>query len=85
MLNNQLETVMSLPETTKPLMTRREALKFINSLGFPISKDHFDKLCLPSRHSGPPIATRWGLRPLYEEDAVRLWAFSRSNQAEQAA
>lgn len=69
---------MSLPTPTKPLMTRGQALKFINDLGFPISKDHFDKLCLPSRKAGPPIAARWGLRPMYDPDAVRAWAMARS-------
>jgi hypothetical protein len=59
-------------------MTRWQALKLINDLGFPISKDYFDKLCLPSRKSGPPVAARWGLRPMYDADAVRDWAMARS-------
>jgi hypothetical protein len=78
---------MTGPTPSKPLMTRCQALKFINSLGFPISKDHFDKLCLPSRRGGPPVAARWGLRPMYDEDGLRNWAMSRSskNPADRAA
>lgn len=69
-----------------PLMTRYQALKFINKLGFPISKDHFDKLCLPSRKSGPPVAARWGLRPMYDEAQLRDWAMTRSSHpADQVA
>ena len=77
---------MTPPTPTKPLMTRWQALKFINALGFPLSKDHFDKLCLPSRRTGPPVAARWGLRPMYDEDAIRDWAMARSSHpADQAA
>ena len=77
---------MSTPTPTNPLMTRYQALIFINSLGFPISEDHFNKLCLPSRRTGPPVAARWGLRPMYDENSLRLWAMSRSsNPADRVA
>lgn len=58
----------------KPLMTRNQAFEFLISLGFPITEGYFNKICLPSRNGGPPVAKLWGRRPLYDADQVLAWA-----------
>jgi hypothetical protein len=68
---------MSATETKKPLMTRKQALAFLLEHGFPITEAYFNKLCLPSRNAGPPVAKLWGPRPLYQADQVLAWAESR--------
>jgi hypothetical protein len=73
---------MSIPtaakgNTSERLMTRKQALEFIRSHGFPISDAYFSKLCLPSRNSGPPVARWFGGRPLYEPAPTLAWANSR--------
>jgi hypothetical protein len=73
---------MSLSTPDKPMMTRSGACKLINSLGLPISQSHFAKICLPSRKEGPPVAARWGLRPMYREDDIREWVMVRSAKYE---
>jgi hypothetical protein len=68
----------------KPLMTRKQALAYLHSLGFPMAEAYFNKLCLPSRNSGPPVAKQWGPRPLYDADQVLSWIEARC-RASQAA
>ena len=73
---------MSIPtaaadEISTRLMTRKQALEFIRSHGFPISEAYFSKLCLPSRNSGPPVARWFGGKPLYEAKPTLDWAHSR--------
>jgi hypothetical protein len=63
---------------SKPLMTRKQALAFLLEHGFPITEAYFNKLCLPSRNAGPPVAKLWGGgRPLYHADKVLAWAEAR--------
>jgi hypothetical protein len=64
-------------DTSERLMTRKQALEFIRSRGFPISDAYFSKLCLPSRNSGPPVARWFGGRPLYAAESTLAWAHSR--------
>jgi hypothetical protein len=68
---------MSLTESNKPLMTRKQALELLHSRGFPMTEAYFNKICLPSRNAGPPVAKLWGPRPLYDENQVLVWAESR--------
>jgi hypothetical protein len=74
---------MSLTDTKSPLMTRRQTLEYLHSLGFPMTETYFNKLCLPSRNAGPPIAKLWGPRPLYDADQVLAWAESRCRPVSQ--
>jgi hypothetical protein len=64
-------------DSSERLMTRKQALEFIRSHGFPISEAYFSKLCLPSRNSGPPVARWFGGKPLYEAKPTLEWAHSR--------
>jgi hypothetical protein len=62
-----------------PLLTRREAAEFITvGLGMPLAFSTLAKLC--ALHEGPPVARRWGRRPLYLRDDLRAWAEKRSRQ-----
>jgi hypothetical protein len=73
---------MSIPtaatgDTSHRHMTRKQALEFLHAHGFPLSEAYFNKLCLPSRNSGPPVARWWGGKPLYAAEATLAWAESR--------
>jgi hypothetical protein len=73
---------MSIPtaatgDTSQRHMTRKQALEFLHAHGFPLSEAYFNKLCLPSRNSGPPVARWWGGKPLYEAEGTLAWANSR--------
>ena len=73
------------PTPDEPLLTRWQALKLVNALGFPLTEHHFNKLCLPSRKTGPIVACRWGLRPMYRAADVKAWCYARSSHpADQA-
>jgi hypothetical protein len=68
---------MSINALSKPLMTRKQTLEYLHSLGFPMTETYFNKICLPSRNAGPPVAKLWGPRPLYDAELVLAWAESR--------
>lgn len=68
---------MSGTNNEEPLLTRRQALEYINALGFPIRESYFNKICLPARNEGPRIERRWGHRPLYRAEDVKIWALAR--------
>jgi hypothetical protein len=77
---------LSLPQQTsqaepKRFMTRKQALQFLHEHSFPISEAYFNKICLPSRKAGPPVARWWGGKPLYDPDATLAWAESRCSSA----
>jgi hypothetical protein len=44
-----------MPETTKPLMTRRQ-IAALRANGFPIGDGTLMKLCAPALGEGPPVA-----------------------------
>lgn len=60
-----------------PLLTREQLRQRLNDRGFVISAGYFNRLCIPSRNQGPPVAKWWGSRPLYELDAGLAWAGQR--------
>jgi hypothetical protein len=73
---------MSIPtaatgDTSQRHMTRKQALELLHAHGFPLSEAYFNKLCLPSRNSGPPVARWWGGKPLYAAETTLAWANSR--------
>ena len=77
-----METVMSAEKPTAETtpqrhMTRKQALEFLHAHGFPLSEAYFNKLCLPSRNFGPPVARWFGGKPLYEAKSTLAWANSR--------
>jgi hypothetical protein len=68
-----------------PLLTREQLRQRLVAAGYPISLSYFNKICLPSRNAGPPVATWFGKRPLYELEPALAWAKSLCRPAEQAA
>ena len=68
---------MTIETKPSPLLTREQVRQRLNDRGFPLTASYFNKICLPSRNAGPPIAKWWGKRPLYSLDAAFAWAESR--------
>ncbi len=62
----------------KAFLTRTQLLEYLPQHGFPIGRSTLDKMCMPSRGEGPPVAAWWpgrgGNRPLYEPSAAMAWA-----------
>lgn len=72
-------------ETTKPvLFTREELRQQLKQHGYPVSASYFNKICLPSRDAGPPVAKLWGRRPLYDLNAALAWAEARCTEPDTA-
>lgn len=67
------------------LLTRKQLCHELNERGYVISPAYFAQLCLPSRNQGPPVATWWGARPLYDFQAALAWAEGRCKTASTAA
>ena len=65
------------PKEIRSFVTREDLRKYLNSLGYPITATYFNKLCLPSRNAGPPVAIVWGKRPLYTKEEGLKWAEGR--------
>ena len=59
---------------TKRHYTRAELCAKLREIGFPISMAKLNKLCAPSENKGPPVASWWGPRPLYDLDHGIAWA-----------
>jgi hypothetical protein len=68
---------MTIESKSSPLLTREQVRLRLNEQGFPLTASYFNKICLPSRNAGPPIAKWWGKRPLYDLGAALDWAESR--------
>jgi hypothetical protein len=68
-----------------PLLTREQLRQSLNEAGYPIAASYFDKICLPSKNSGPPVAKQWGKRPLYKLDDGLAWAENRCKTPATAA
>jgi len=64
-------------QESERLLTRREAVVFLNRHGFPISLSTIAKMSMPSRGEGPRAEGRWGGRDLYRPDRLLLWARAR--------
>jgi autotransporter passenger strand-loop-strand repeat protein len=62
-----------MPETTKPLMTRRQIAAYLRANGFPIGDGTLMKLCAPAQGEGPPVAAWLGNRALHDPDVVIEW------------
>jgi hypothetical protein len=58
-----------MPESTKPLMTRRQIGVYLRANGFPIGDGTLMKLCAPACGEGPPVAAWLGNRALHDPDA----------------
>jgi hypothetical protein len=58
-------------------LTRRQLADYLSASGFPISKSTLDKLAMPSRGEGPPLAGFWSNRALYDPAKALAWAKSR--------
>jgi hypothetical protein len=71
------QTPIAQGEPAERHMTRKQALAYLRERGFPVSESYFNKLCLPSRNAGPPVARWWGGKPLYAVHPLLLWAESR--------
>jgi hypothetical protein len=71
---------MTTEQNTSLLLTREQTRLRLNEYGFPLTASYFNKICLPSRNAGPPIAKWWGKRPLYSLDAALAWAESRCTE-----
>jgi hypothetical protein len=68
---------MLVPETTKPLMTRRQIGAYLRANGFPIGDSTLMKLGAPARGDGPPVTAWLGKRALHDPDAALAWARRR--------
>lgn len=66
-----------MPETTKPLMTRRQIGAHLRANGFPIGDGTLMKMCAPACGDGPPVAAWLGNRALHDPDAALTWARGR--------
>jgi hypothetical protein len=62
-------------------MTRDQVREFLSERGYILGASYFNKLCLPSRKAGPPVAVFWGKRPLYRARDALAWAESRCRPA----
>jgi hypothetical protein len=74
----------------KPLMTIDQLAEHLRANGFPIATRTLGQYVKPCINTGPPVAQRWGRRPLFDPDAALAWAHSRLNpgqsgEQEQAA
>jgi hypothetical protein len=64
---------------TRPV-TRDELYTLLREHGIPIGRSTLDKMCMPSRGEGPPVAAWWPgrgknqYRPLYDPTAALNWA-----------
>ena len=67
---------------SEPLMTREQTAEFLTGRGFPITKGTLEQY--HSKKVGPPIAKKWGTRPLYSPSTVLAWAQSRIRNPEEA-
>jgi hypothetical protein len=60
------------------LRTRDGLYDLLRENNFPLGRSTLDKLCMPSRGEGPPVAAWWpgrgGDRPLYETTTSLDWA-----------
>jgi hypothetical protein len=72
-------------DTKPPLLTREQVRQRLNEHGYPITASYFNKVCLPSRNAGPPVAKLWGKRPLYDLNAALAWAEARCTEPALAA
>jgi hypothetical protein len=74
---------------TGRLKTRDGLYTLLCENNFPLGRSTFDKLCMPSRGEGPPVAAWWpgrgGDRPLYETTASLQWAKALIKPASHAA
>jgi hypothetical protein len=59
-------------------MTRQQVAQHLRAHGFPIGDSTLNKLCMPARREGPPVAAWWGRRPLYDPDEALAWAEART-------
>lgn len=57
-----------------PLMTRGQAVAFLNGRGIPITLDALKHAC---RNGGPTPYARWGKSFLYEPKELLRWAHSK--------
>lgn len=73
-------------ETDVPtLLTRDQVRELLNQSGYPLTASYFNKICLPSRNAGPPIAKWWGKRPLYKRTDALAWAEARCTPDQRVA
>lgn len=70
---------------TDAYLTRDQLLERLNARGYPLKASYFNKMCLPSRNAGPPVAKWWGKRPLYNFADALAWAEHRCQPTSQAA
>ena len=81
-INHTDVTTMPIETELSPLFTREQLRLRLNELGFPLTASYFNKICLPSRNAGPPIAKWWGKRPLYQISDALAWAEARCTAAD---
>jgi hypothetical protein len=76
-----------MPEVShqKPRLTRDELWSHLNANGYPISRSFLNLVCSPAVDKGPPVATYWGRRPLYDPDTALTWAEARCRSPREAA
>jgi hypothetical protein len=62
--------------------TRRQAVEYLRSRGYPLSFSTFTKLCALGK--GPMPARWWGSRPLYLDEGLNSWAEARCHNKRHA-
>ena len=71
-----LNKVDHLIKEDDPLLTRKAAVAYLNSLGLPMSFPWFEKLALDGR--GPPTECYWGRHPCADAAAFGEWGIVRA-------
>jgi hypothetical protein len=68
-----------------PLLTSKDVIADLRSVGLPISASWFEKL--READKGPPVECYWGRRPMWKRSRVRAWAEvrMRATMPDQAA
>jgi len=68
----------------KPLLTIEQAAEHLRANGIPIATATFRHYVKPCIGRGPPIAQRWGHRPLFDPAIALEWARKRLKPEQQA-
>jgi hypothetical protein len=68
-------TISTLLSEDDPLLTSKDVIADLKSVGLPISPSWFEKLREAGK--GPPVQCYWGRRPMWKRSRVRAWAIDR--------
>ncbi len=61
----------------KEFLLQQDIGPFLRALGYAYSNSEINRLCSPAVNQGPPVALRYGSRPLRTPHDVIAWAKKR--------